>query len=170
MRPWQIFSRHDDLAARTGRQPPAAAIESAARYLTKLTYFFVDERSGLMPVRPPSLLTAKCVVTIRTAINNRAAKNIAAQSRRITMGKILVSAITAAVAAGALASAATAGHAAEQPWCVIYGGGQGSFTNCQMRTFDECRQEMIAGNRGSCFPNPYYHSNATQSRGRFGNG
>jgi len=86
------------------------------------------------------------------------------------MGKVLVSAMAVAVAAGALASVATTAHAAEQPWCVIYGGGQGSFTNCQMRTFDECRLEAIAGNRGSCFPNPYYHSNATQSPGHFGKG
>jgi hypothetical protein len=121
-----------------------------------------------MPVRPLSLLTAKCVVTPGMLINNRAAKNIVAQSRRITMGKILVSAIAAAVAAGALASAATTGYAAEQPWCVIYGGAQGDFTNCQMRTFDECRQEMIAGNRGSCFPNPWYRPNGTSFSGHSG--
>jgi hypothetical protein len=169
VRPWQIFSRHGDLAEWTGRQPPAAAFASAARLFHGVhIFFFADERSGLMPVRPLSLLTAKCVVTPGMLINNRAAKNIVAQSRRITMGKILVSAIAAAVAAGALASAATTGYAAEQPWCVIYGGAQGDFTNCQMRTFDECRQEMIAGNRGSCFPNPWYRPNGTSFSGHSG--
>jgi len=44
--PLADFSRHGDLAAWMDRQPPAAAIESAARYFTELRYFFTP-MSGL---------------------------------------------------------------------------------------------------------------------------
>jgi hypothetical protein len=61
--------------------------------------------------------------------------------------------------------ATTAGHATEQPWCIVFGGSQGPIENCGMRTFEMCRQEAIAGNRGSCFFNPYYSGDWPQRSG-----
>jgi hypothetical protein len=36
--------------------------------------------------------------------------------------------------------------------------------NCSMRTLEMCRQEVIAGNRGFCNPNPRWQSNAQGAR------
>jgi hypothetical protein len=42
----------------------------------------------------------------------------------------------------------------EGPWCAVQSSGLDSVTeNCRMRSFEECRQETIAGNRGFCTPN-----------------
>jgi hypothetical protein len=43
----------------------------------------------------------------------------------------------------------------EGPWCAVQSSGIDAVTeNCRMRSFEECRQETIAGNRGFCTPNP----------------
>ena len=77
------------------------------------------------------------------------------------MRKLIVLAQMSAVTIFALLGATGPGHATtDEPWCVIFGGAQGSIQDCTIRTFEECRQEMIAGNRGSCFLNPYYHANS----------
>jgi Protein of unknown function (DUF3551) len=65
-------------------------------------------------------------------------------------------AVTGSLTASALLAATIESHATEQPWCIVFGGSQGPIENCSMRTFEMCRQEAIAGNRGSCFLNPYY--------------
>jgi len=81
------------------------------------------------------------------------------------MRKLIVLAQMSAATIFAVLAAAGPGHATtDQPWCVIFGGAQGSMEDCTMRTFEECRQEMIAGNRGSCFPNPHYHADWQPSR------
>jgi len=59
----------------------------------------------------------------------------------------------------ALVGGARPGRAVEEPWCIIFGGAQGAIEECSMRNFEMCRQEAIAGNRGSCFPNPRWHAN-----------
>jgi Protein of unknown function (DUF3551) len=60
--------------------------------------------------------------------------------------------LTAAAAAIFLAPAS--GHAYEGPWCAVQSTGLDSVVeNCRVRTFEECRQETIAGNRGFCTPN-----------------
>ena len=42
------------------------------------------------------------------------------------------------------------------PWCAVQSLGLGIVTeNCTMLTFEQCRMETIAGNRGYCIPNPY---------------
>jgi hypothetical protein len=42
----------------------------------------------------------------------------------------------------------------EGPWCAVQNKGSGSMSeNCTMRTFEQCRMEVIAGNRGFCKPN-----------------
>jgi Protein of unknown function (DUF3551) len=45
----------------------------------------------------------------------------------------------------------------EGPWCAGTNRGGGTFSyNCSMRTLEMCVQEVIAGNRGFCNPNPNY--------------
>jgi hypothetical protein len=47
-----------------------------------------------------------------------------------------------------------ASRAYEGPWCAVQSLGSGSVTeNCRMATFEQCRMEVIAGNRGFCKPN-----------------
>ncbi len=73
---------------------------------------------------------------------------------RQRVGLALMSAATAL----AVFADARRGHAGEEPWCIIYGGSQGAIEDCGMRNFEMCRQEAVAGNRGSCFPNPRWHA------------
>jgi hypothetical protein len=46
------------------------------------------------------------------------------------------------------------GNAYEGPWCAVESGRDSGFRNCRMRTFEECRRDVIAGNRGQCTQNP----------------
>src|SRR5262245_20482236 len=48
-----------------------------------------------------------------------------------------------------------ASQAYEMPWCALTDIGGGTMhENCSMRTLEMCVQEVIAGNRGFCNPNP----------------
>jgi hypothetical protein len=48
-------------------------------------------------------------------------------------------------------------EAYQAPWCAGTNRGGGTFSyNCSLPTFEMCVQEVIAGNRGFCSPNPYY--------------
>jgi hypothetical protein len=41
------------------------------------------------------------------------------------------------------------------PWCAVESLGFGTVNeNCSMQSFEQCRMETIAGNRGYCIPNP----------------
>jgi len=43
----------------------------------------------------------------------------------------------------------------EGPWCAVESLGFSSVKeNCSMLSFEQCRLETIAGNRGYCTPNP----------------
>ena len=45
-------------------------------------------------------------------------------------------------------------QAFEGPWCALQNVGSGSMVeNCRMATFEQCRLEVVAGNRGFCKPN-----------------
>ena len=46
-------------------------------------------------------------------------------------------------------------QATQMPWCA---GARGDFFsyNCSLPTYEMCVQEVIAGNRGFCSPNPNY--------------
>ena len=44
----------------------------------------------------------------------------------------------------------------EAPWCAVLGMGKGVYWDCQYATFEECRPNVLAGNRGWCNPNPYF--------------
>jgi hypothetical protein len=50
-------------------------------------------------------------------------------------------------------------QAFQGPWCAGTNTGGSTFRyDCSMRTFEMCVQEVIAGNRGFCSPNPYYRA------------
>jgi len=60
-----------------------------------------------------------------------------------------------AVAAVAMLVNPSAGNAVYQgPWCSVETGRGSGYYNCRMRTFEECRLEVVAGNRGFCTQNP----------------
>jgi hypothetical protein len=60
-------------------------------------------------------------------------------------------------AAAATLFAPGASLAYEGPWCAVQSAGTDSvIENCRMRTFEECRMETIAGNRGFCKPNAHW--------------
>ena len=43
------------------------------------------------------------------------------------------------------------------PWCAMQSIGHGTITeNCSMMSFEQCRLEVVAGNRGWCQPNPRF--------------
>jgi hypothetical protein len=42
----------------------------------------------------------------------------------------------------------------EGPWCARQNTGRNVTETCSFRTFEACRQEVIAGNRGFCTQNP----------------
>jgi uncharacterized protein DUF3551 len=58
-------------------------------------------------------------------------------------------------------------QAFQGPWCAGTNRGGGTFSyNCSMPTFEMCVQEVIAGNRGFCSPNPYYRPQPSPRRGK----
>ena len=43
------------------------------------------------------------------------------------------------------------------PWCAVVSAGRGSvYWDCHYRTVEECVPNVLAGNRGTCNPNPYW--------------
>jgi hypothetical protein len=50
-------------------------------------------------------------------------------------------------------------QATQMPWCAGTNiGGDTFHYNCTLPTYEMCVQEVIAGNRGFCSPNPYYRA------------
>ena len=47
-------------------------------------------------------------------------------------------------------------QAIQMPWCAGTNVGHDFHYNCTLPTYEMCVQEVIAGNRGFCSPNPYY--------------
>jgi uncharacterized protein DUF3551 len=66
--------------------------------------------------------------------------------------------IFAAVAALAgLAIDLQSAKAYEAPWCAVISKGTGSvYWDCKYRSIEECRPNVLAGDRGWCNPNPYF--------------
>jgi hypothetical protein len=53
----------------------------------------------------------------------------------------------------------------EAPWCAVVSMGIGSvYWDCQYRSIEECRPNVLAGNRGWCNPNPYFITEPTGRR------
>ena len=45
----------------------------------------------------------------------------------------------------------------QAPWCAVTNYGTGSVVwDCSYASIEECRPNVIAGNRGFCNPNPYF--------------
>jgi len=43
------------------------------------------------------------------------------------------------------------------PWCAVVSMGDGDVHwSCEYRSIEECRPNVLAGNRGWCNPNPYW--------------
>ncbi len=64
--------------------------------------------------------------------------------------------ISVAVTAAAVCFYVPASRASESyPWCAVLMFGAGDVEwDCQYRSIEECRPNVIAGNRGFCNPNP----------------
>ena len=55
--------------------------------------------------------------------------------------------------------------ATEGPWCAFISLGTGAvYEDCQYRTFEECRPNVIAGNRGFCNQNPRWVDGPARGR------
>ena len=53
----------------------------------------------------------------------------------------------------------------EAPWCAVISMGTGSmYWDCQYRSIEECRPNVLAGNRGWCNPNPYFVTEPAERR------
>jgi len=59
---------------------------------------------------------------------------------------------------------------AASPWCAVVNLGMGDMHwDCRYSSLEQCRPNVLAGNRGFCNPNPYYVAGSTkykQSRKR----
>jgi hypothetical protein len=49
----------------------------------------------------------------------------------------------------------------EAPWCAVISEG---YWDCQYRSIEECRPNVLAGNRGWCNPSPYYVAGSAEQR------
>lgn len=55
------------------------------------------------------------------------------------------------------------------PWCAVVAAGDGDMQwHCEYRSVEECRPNVLAGNRGWCNPNPYPVASDTPSKSRRG--
>jgi len=64
---------------------------------------------------------------------------------------ILVAALTTATWFGTSSSRAYG----DAPWCAVITLSGDVYWNCQYRTVEECRPNIVAGNRGFCALNPW---------------
>jgi hypothetical protein len=56
-------------------------------------------------------------------------------------------------------------QAYEAPWCAVIQNGTSSvYWDCQYSSFEQCYRKgnILAGNRGTCNPSPYYVANAAE--------
>ncbi len=74
--------------------------------------------------------------------------------------------VLAALAAATLLGSAPAQAYYNGPWCGVYSIGRGSSERCDYRTFESCRMDMVAGNRGFCRPSQYWQGEASAPRHR----
>ena len=68
---------------------------------------------------------------------------------------LIAAAVLAAISLAPRPAAADYRNAA--PWCAVYSLGFGSVVwDCQYRSVEACRPNVISGNRGFCNHNPAY--------------
>jgi hypothetical protein len=68
-----------------------------------------------------------------------------------------------AVAVGYLPFSLPAATADVAAWCAVIKGGE--YWDCQYRSLEDCRPNVIGGGRGWCNPNPYFVATPTESKG-----
>jgi hypothetical protein len=69
--------------------------------------------------------------------------------------------LAAAAVVAAIVFSLRPSQAYEGPWCALTDiGGGVMHENCSVRSFQMCVQEVIAGNRGFCNPNPRWQGPA----------
>jgi hypothetical protein len=91
--------------------------------------------------------------TCRVGVDGNAEANI--MLRQIARSILVMAAVAAVILLDTHASQAYEGQ-----WCAVTNRGGGTVSwNCSMRSFDMCVQEVIAGNRGFCNPNPRWQGN-----------
>ena len=74
-------------------------------------------------------------------------------------------ALAAAAVVAAIFLSSRPSQAYEGPWCALTDiGGGVMHENCSVRTFEMCVQEVIAGNRGFCIPNPRWQAPGPAAR------
>ena len=70
----------------------------------------------------------------------------------------------AVVFLAAVTSGSAPTKAAEAPWCAVTSGGAGDMHwDCQYRSIEECRPNVLGGNRGYCNQNPYFVAQTAKS-------
>ena len=74
--------------------------------------------------------------------------------------------IFAAIASLAMLFSLELTNAYEAPWCAV--SKDGDHWDCQYRSLEECRPNVLAGNRGWCNPNPSFVAEPAELR-RSGN-
>jgi Protein of unknown function (DUF3551) len=73
--------------------------------------------------------------------------------------------LAAGVFIAALSFDARPVKATEGPWCAFISLGTGGvYEDCQYRSFEECRPNVLAGNRGFCNPNPRWVDGPARGR------
>jgi len=74
------------------------------------------------------------------------------------MTRTILASIIALAALVFVAQPATADYYGA-PWCAVIAMGDGDAQwDCVYRSIEECRPNVLAGNRGWCNPNPYFIS------------
>jgi hypothetical protein len=77
------------------------------------------------------------------------------ESQNITRSILLAGAVLLSVSISPLNA-----EASGAPWCAVMAEGDGDLPwACKYRSIEECRLNVIAGNRGFCNPNPSYVAN-----------
>jgi hypothetical protein len=95
---------------------------------------------------------------------NEEGKVVSLGIRIAAKGVVGIILIVTAVAAAMLLDP-RASQAYEMPWCALTEiGGGAMYENCTLPTFETCVQEVIAGNRGFCIPNPRWQAPAPAAR------
>jgi hypothetical protein len=80
---------------------------------------------------------------------------VAKRASRLSMEATMRVMLAIVAAAAVMVAGAPAAKALYQgPWCAVETGRNTGYWNCRMRTFEECRREVVAGNRGVCTQNP----------------
>ena len=75
--------------------------------------------------------------------------------------------LIAAAAVAVMSLDARRVNAKEGPWCAFIAVAEGAiYEDCQYSSFEACRPNVLAGNRGFCNPNPRWTGPAVKSHVR----